>query len=277
MKNQLSYKGQVSRSIIAILCFFIIAVCLSIASCVYDDDNNERDGLCPDGSYDVEQAQYLTNAMYKMLGMLEEFCSRFHYLTGIPYPDLIERGLPATDLADYFEELILQFRDESQFSFEYTRETIDQSHANFYSTELSDLINSFYIRYDGFSATLDRNVFCDASAEDMLSYVESAYMRYGRDSYGTKTKENYIVMAAAPEKMITIGLVLQELGCDNIVVYTNFRAGYILIFTPNELVANRLDIQRVLSLEELMEAYPMYFDNLEIYKIIQKKKPMGGW
>jgi len=259
MKNQLSYKGQVSRSIIAILCFFITAVCLSIVGCVYDDDNNESDdtiwyynqvGLCSDGSYDVEQAQYLTNTMYKMLGMLNEYISRFSYVTGEPYPDLVERGLPATELADYFEELILQFRDETQLSFEYTRETIDQRSVNFYSTDFSEIINSFYIKPYGFSATLDRNVFCDASEEDMLSYIESVYMRYGSED-----KKNYIDMANAPDKMITIGLVLQELGCDNVSVYRKTEGTpteYLVIFEPNELVANRLDIQRVLPVEELI-------------------------
>jgi len=138
--------------------------------------------------------------MYKMLGMLEEYISRFSYVTGEPHPDFVEWFYTSeTDLEDYFEELILQFRDESQFSFEYTRETGDQGQHYFYSTELSELINSFYIKPDGFLATLDRNVFCDASAEDMLSYVESAYMRYGSEN-----KENYIDMANVNDKMITL-------------------------------------------------------------------------
>jgi len=211
--------------------------------------------LCPDGSYSDSQKQYLTNSMYKLLGMLQEYISRFSYITGEPYPDLVEFFFPYPSseaaLADYFEEIILEYRAESQLQFEYTRETGSQGHVYFYSTELSSIINSFYIKADGSLATLDRNVFCEASEENLLSYAEGAYMRFGIEN------KNLIEMPNAPYKMVTIGCVLKELGCSNVAVYIpgpppptaggGGPGSYTLIFEPNELVINRLGIQEIVT------------------------------
>jgi hypothetical protein len=55
--------------------------------------------------------------MYKLLGMLDEYISRFSYVTGEPYPNLVEFFYPSeTDLADYFENLILEYRAESKIN-----------------------------------------------------------------------------------------------------------------------------------------------------------------
>ncbi len=222
-------------------------------------DKQTQISLCPDGSYSDTQEQYLTDSMYKLLGMLEEYISRFSYYTGEPYPDLVERFYPEeTALADYFENNMLEYQTEAQLQFEYTRETGSQGHVSFYSTDLSAIINSFYIKPDGFTATLDRNVFCKASQENLLSYAESAYMRFGTEN------QNLIDMPNAPYKMVTIGCVLKELGCSNVAIFRSATGAggggpiaYKVIFEPNELVTNRLGIQQIVTEAEL-NAYSQY-------------------
>lgn len=78
-------------------------------------------GFGTEGDFnEIENPQYLTETMFKMLGMLNT-----RYMEGAlnPTPNLLERfPSDSADLADLFEELILQFGDETGFIFEYTRE-----------------------------------------------------------------------------------------------------------------------------------------------------------
>jgi hypothetical protein len=263
MKNILIHKTCRPGRYLTVFFSLIITICLFAGGCGDGDGGDTQSLLCPDGSYSDTQQRYLTDSMYKLLGMLDEYISRFSYITGEPYEDLVERFYPSeTNLADYCEEIILEYQAEGQAQFEYTRETISQGHIYFSSTELSAIINSFYIKPDGFSATLDKNVFCEASEENLFSYVESAYMRYGTEN------ENLIDMANAAYKLVTIGCVLKELGCSNIAVYITSGEGaaptaYTVIFEPNELVANRLGIQHIVPETEMIESGYVLYERID--------------
>lgn len=237
--------------------FLFLLAFLVMGGC---DDEEENDvpaynstGLCADGNYETDQSQYLTQTMYKILGMLDEYISRFNWNTGEPDPEFLENFYPSeTELADHFEELVAQLGDETEFSFEYERDEND-----FTSTELSALINGYYIKPDGNLATLDRNVFCNTSDEDKLAYIEGFYMRYGNSD-----KENWIGMANAPDKVVTLGWVLEALGCENVELYLIDDAtptAYYLFFDPGPLVEDSLGIENVLSVKELKEKYPELF------------------
>jgi hypothetical protein len=253
MKKGFINKGFQSGRCFEIVCALLIAACLCAGGCADGDDDTEtgslwytHTGLCPDGTYSDTQEQYLTNSMYQLLGMLEEYISRFNYYTGEPHPDRVERFYTSEgDSADYFEELIQEYLQECQVPFEYTRAVGPQG-IIFSSTDLSAIVNSFYIKVTDHIATLDRNVFCEASEEDMLAYIEGAYMRYGIEN------ESLIEMANAWLIMETVGYVLKELGCSHIAIFDTGATGaaptvYAVIFEPSELVAHRLDIQRIVT------------------------------
>jgi hypothetical protein len=273
---------------------WFLFLCLALAGCSSLDDGEgpedpyptDRIWACSDesyepdtgygtyeGNFDLEQPQYLTETMYHMLGMLDEYISRGNYWTGRPKPNLVEGFYPGeTELADYFEALMLQFRDETPFPFDYSRETGDQGHHRFYSTELSELINSFYKGPNGYQGTLYRKVFCEASEEDMLAYIEGAYMRYGA-SYSI-LNDNYIDMANGTRKIVTIGYVLKTIGCDSVSVYVSSCEGCapgisLVMFEPNQVVTDRLGIERVISIETLMEEHPTALGDPVIYQTIE--------
>ena len=258
----------------------LILFCLTIFGCTGDDDNDDiediptynQTGLCEDGSYDNEQALYLTDTMFKILGMLDRYIGS--YAGGIYeelYPDrLADFYSSHEDMADYFERLIQQFRDETQFPFEYTREVEDSGEIIFTSEELSKLINSFIINLWDRTSTLDRNVFCDASEENMLSYIESAYMTTGSEL--SNLKENWIYVLSGFDRFVTMGLVLKALGCNNVVIYQDTKSqfsDYMVYFDPNELVEGRLGIERVLSPLEIMAEYPKVFGDMKLYQTIE--------
>lgn len=267
-------KTCISGRSLTVFFSIIIMLCLFTGGCSDgDNDVTERNViqyqnmLCPDGSYSDAKEQYLTDSMYKLLGMLDEFMGRFSYVTGEPYPDRVELFYSSeTDSADYFEDSILKYQAESKKQFNYVRETVSPGRISFSSTDLSTIINSFYIKPDGFTATLDRNTFCRASEGNLLSYVESAYMRYG-----TKNK-NLINMANARYKMATIGLVLKKLGCSNVSIFKSSGGGgggslggsggaaeYIVLFEPTKLVTDLCGIVQIVTEANMMQSgYVLY-------------------
>ena len=66
--------------------------------------------------------QYLTKSMYKILGMLGEYNSRFNFYTGKPRPEYVESfNADENELAEYFERWIRNYKKESRIDFEYTK------------------------------------------------------------------------------------------------------------------------------------------------------------
>lgn len=227
-----------------------------------DDDGNDNDtpsynltDLCTNDSYDTENAKYLTNTMYKILGMLNDLSRVDSH--GDFYSDIVERfSSSEADLAGYFEELVVQYRDENNLFFEYAWH---DTYYIFYSEDLSQIINSFYIHVTDAFVTLDRNVFCDAKEENLLAYIDSAYMAFGSGAEGTR--DNYFSSHEFNgDKSVTIGYVLQALGCTNIVIYGPSGQGLptsdsttSVIFDPTEMLISRLGMDYVVPVEELLE------------------------
>ncbi|MCP4214440.1 MAG: hypothetical protein GY765_07270 [bacterium] len=206
------------------------------------------------------EVKYLSPTMFKMLGMLDEYISRFDYSTGRPKGTLVAGFYPAEDqLAYTFESLILGFRKRQYPGYEYTRVLGKQCHITFYSRELSNIINSFYILVDGRIATLDRSVFLHADRESKLSYLEGAYLRYGIEN------SNVMRMANALEKVKTIARVLKSLNCQQVRVYAS--EGSIpmivaVVFQPGEIVRNRLNISMIKERD--------YFKEQEYYRFCEE-------
>lgn len=186
--------------------------------------------------------------MFKILGILDEYISRFNFYTGKPRRNMVERFYPKEKaLADLFEELIIQFQKEQKRNYNYYKKIGKQGHITFYSKDLSKIINSFFV-IQGRIATLDKNLFKTANKNEKLSFVEGAYLRFGLD------KKNIMRRANTFNKMKTIGFVLKELNCNNIYIFV-VRGGIptivYLIFDPSEEIRKILEIKDIKSKEYL--------------------------
>jgi hypothetical protein len=194
--------------------------------------------------YNYDKA-HLSPAMYKMLGMLAEYLSRYKFIAGGTKKGLIETFYPheARTSARVFENLIEQYRKEERVDFEYYKEIGDQGHIFFYSEELSEVFNSFYVVW-GREAILDRTIFFDADIGSKLAFIEGVYLRFGYKN------ANLIRMANAFNKIDIVGFVLKSLGCRNVYIYETWGTiprGVELIFDPDDLLKKLLMIESVLS------------------------------
>jgi len=193
----------------------------------------------------------LTPALAEMLGMADEYMSRFNYWTGKPHNHLGESFYPAEGkLADAYEALIKAHAKESGASLPYRRKVGGQGHIAFGSAELADLINAFYVPASAGSKiyTLDSKLILGASAELRLRYLKGAHARYGGGS-------NVIRMANASLKVETIGRVLKSLGCTGVALYMMdaIPMGHYVRFEPSAAVSKVLGTQKRVSEAELVK------------------------
>jgi hypothetical protein len=193
--------------------------------------------------------------MYKMLGMLAEYVSRFSVHRVTPRNEnLVELFYPREKrLAETFEELIKQYNKELKENFEYSQRTGKQGHIYFYSKKLTRIINSFHMM-KGRYATLNPGIFSGADTGSKLAFIEGVYLRFGCDN------SNQIRMFNALNKIETIGLVLKLLGCKNIYIYKTVMCmpmAVEIIFEPSEEVKKLLKIKTVKSKEhfEILEKF----------------------
>ena len=89
---------------------------------------------------------------------------------------------------------------------------------------------------------------------------EGAYMRFGNKAEGLR--DNYLSITNGSFKIVTIGYVLKSLGCNNVVVLTYLPPASApgiawVIFDPNGLVADRLQMDTIVPVEDLMEEYAL--------------------
>jgi hypothetical protein len=181
--------------------------------------------------------------MYEILGMLNEYISRFDYGTGEPIPDLIESFHPdETNHADRLESLLKNHADMTGLKRDWRKEIRRRGHIYFYSSQWSRIINSFYIKIDRTTATLDPTVFQQASRSEMVLFMQGVYARYGSDD-----KRSAIRMANAPYKIETIASVLKKLGCSDVVIFVleYIPHLYQVHFNPSQIVIERLNIEQV--------------------------------
>ncbi len=189
--------------------------------------------------------KHLTNPMYELLGMTDEYISRFDYVTGKPLPDLVECFYPdETREANRFDELLTEHARLTGARSDWRKEIGPQGHICFYSAQWAGIINSFYVKVDRRTATLDPRIFQKASQDEMLQFLRGAYGRYG-----SKDGQNFINMANAAYKITTIADVLEKLGCSDIVIYKTpeeYEPGsYEIRFKPSPRIAEQLQIKDV--------------------------------
>lgn len=192
--------------------------------------------------------KHLTEPMFEILGLLGEYISRFSPYTGVPMPDLIERFYPnEIEKADRLEALLGEHAVITGLKKDWRREIGKQGHVWLYSQAWSAIVNSFYVKVEKKTATLDAGIFDRATQAEMLRFLRGAYARYG-----SKDKGSTILMANAPYKVTTISLVLKKLGCTAIAIYRTYRMPNLFQahFNPSPAVKEFLGIERTVLMPE---------------------------
>jgi hypothetical protein len=201
------------------------------------------------GDLPAAKTAKLTPAMCEMLGMADEYISRFSYYTGKPRPGFVEHFYPAEmKLADRYQELINDYRKESGLKFGCKRK--DDDHVQFHSAVLAGIINSFYKKVDNL-ATLDIQHLMGADNKCRLRYLQGAYRRHGKD------KSNVIGVANGGYKIDTIAAVLKKEGCPSAVHYftETIPMGHYVFFEPSKKIAKLLGVEKVIEFSKLAERY----------------------
>jgi len=189
--------------------------------------------------------KYLTKSMYKILGMLSEYRGVLSLYTGDPRPNHVQGFYKNEgELAEYFEKCMLDYKNECPIEFKYQK-LISDGYVRFESKRLSKIINAYYKKVDRIT-TLNDTIFFKVPEEYKLNYIMSTYKRFG--------DKNRISMSNAGLKIQTLGKLLKELGCTNVISYyvpsvpTLFR----VFFTPNALVKSRLQIKKILTQKDIV-------------------------
>ncbi len=202
--------------------------------------------------YPVPRQVVYSETFFEMLGMLGEYTTRFYWLTGEPYEDFVESfSSDELDLADYFENLINTYEQETGDEFGVIKTIYPTGDICFESEILSQIINAQYIIDSSKVASLNSELLLKADTNKKINYIKGCYLRFG--------KKNRIQMVNAREKINTIELVLKELGCTEIKrspedtvpkkydynsmpidsIITSFSAGdYVITFEPSDLLKN---------------------------------------
>jgi len=186
---------------------------------------------------------YLTEPMFEILGMLDEYFGRFDPYTGRLNPDLIESFYPHEGKqADRLEELLRVHAALTGTDKDWEREIGSQGHIFFHSQYLAKVINSFYVKVEKIDSTLNPAIFDHATQEEMLRFLQGAYARFGLED-----KSSAIMMVNANYKIETIAMVLKKLGCTDVVIYElrGLPSQYQVYFNPTSLVKKKLGIETV--------------------------------
>lgn len=166
-----------------------------------------------------------SHTIYAVLGFLEEYIGR----TITPDGDLVEHfWVNETEKADIFERYLIRLFDEYCLQTSLRRE-VSQGHTYFFSTEITQLINSLYLRHyltgtdsngnpaytkgQGFfqqnTGKISAEIFPLGDREAKFSYLIGVHQRYG--------EENMFLFANAYHKAQLVYRLLQELGSPNVV------------------------------------------------------------
>lgn len=189
------------------------------------------------------ESKHLTESMFELLGMAGEYISRFDYWTGEPRPNFVESFYPnEARLADYFESLLEKHALSSWGRKNWSKDVGPQGHIDFYSRDWAERINTFYTKRGEKTFTLDPRIFKSASYFEMLSFLRGAYTRYGSNEGSSS-----ITMANASYKVETIAMVLKDVGCSDITIYTlnSIPSPYTVYFNPTSTVAEHLNIKEI--------------------------------
>ncbi len=139
----------------------------------------------------------------EVLGMLDEYISRFDYYTGEPRPRFIEHFYPHERVAaDVFErKLRVTFGRGRRF----TRRLAAQGHIEFEGQSVADAINAMYMRVPPEGASIDPCKALGWSDAAARAYLRGMRARFGTPSGG-------ITMANAGAKMAFAAALARKVG-----------------------------------------------------------------
>ncbi|MCU0534362.1 MAG: hypothetical protein MUD14_10765 [Hydrococcus sp. Prado102] len=167
-----------------------------------------------------------SHTIYAVLGFLNEYIGRTIAQNG----DLVEHfWVNETKKADIFEKYLMCLVDEYCLQTSVRRE-MSEGHTYFLSAEITELINSFYLKHNltgtdsngnpayttgqGFfqqnTGRISADVFPSEDREAKLSYLIGVHQRYG--------EENMFLFANAYHKAQLVYQLLQELGSPSVVL-----------------------------------------------------------
>lgn len=190
----------------------------------------------------------ITSEFAEVLGLLDEYMSRFHYMTGKPIDSLVESFYPhEKDLADNFIRLINTYEQDCQIHFGLEKSIGEQGHIYIYSDTLSKLINSLYEINQDNIATLDSNVILDEIEEFRFAYLKGVYNRFGGN--------NQIAIANGYYKLLTTQNVFRSLGITDIKLMRTtddyISINHLLIFDCNNDIKQKLNFSDKKIVENL--------------------------
>lgn len=173
-----------------------------------------------------EPKVYSSHTIYAVLGFLCEYIGRTITKDG----ELVEHFfVNETETTDIFEKYLMRLIDEYSLQT-YLRREMSKGHTYFLSAEITQLINSFYLKHyltgtdsnvnqayttgQGFfqqnTGKISTEVFPSGDREAKLSYLIGVHQRYG--------EENIFSFANAYHKAQLVHQLLQELGSPNVVL-----------------------------------------------------------
>ena len=147
----------------------------------------------------------LSEEHVELLGMLDEYVSRFDYHTGEPRPGSVEHFYPNEKaIADSFEELLGRTFGKG---VKVEREVGGQGQIAFKSKPVADAINGQYLKLPSKTATLNPCVVQGWNASQSKAYLRGMLRRFGKEEGG----KVHLTMANASWKMriaaaIAVGL-----------------------------------------------------------------------
>lgn len=146
--------------------------------------------------------------MFRVLGFVSEYMSRFDHWTGEPYKDLVAQFYPSQRaMADEFEVCLKAYFAAHERPYSVTRATGEQGHTRFLDKWMSAQINQHYTRIsDTNSYTVDREYILSGDKECLLAYLSSVYRRYGKEGAAS------VYLANASEQAETIAHAFLLIG-----------------------------------------------------------------
>ena len=166
-----------------------------------------------------------SKTIYAVLGFLDEYIGRTIAKDG----EVVEHfWVKETEKADIFEKYLVRLIDEYNLSTSLRRE-ISEGHTYFFSTELTQLIDSFYLKHyltgtDAYgnpaytkgpgvfkqnTGKISAAIFPSGDREAKISYLIGAHQREG--------EENRFLFANAYHKAQLVYQLVKELGSPSVV------------------------------------------------------------
>jgi len=186
----------------------------------------------------------ITSSFCEILGMLNEYNSRFDYPSGVAIDNLVESFYPdEAGILSHIKNLIKQYEKETYQSFQLTEKVGPQGHFYLYSNSLSKLINSYYKIDNKNLATLDTKIFQNLKSDLKYAYLRGVYYRFGSG--------DEIKIANGINKLKTVAMVMKALSISNVRLFESIGnripTDYILTFGISDLVVKELVLSDVIS------------------------------